>query len=178
MLHYSSHTTISLQKVTVCLFLLSSYDRRTIITAGSDFTPPDSLDVLFTEEGSQCFNVTILDDECVEDDESFEVSLTTSDDDVDIHTSLAFIVIIDTDGKILTFKYLAIIYLQMQLHSLVWGRKLRMWWRVLSQSCYVLSLWMAAFNDQSGSPTQPLMAQLKVCLLLESSKILGIHTQL
>ena len=104
MLHYSSHTTISLQKVRVGLFLLSSYDRRTIITAGSDFTPPDSLDVLFTEEGSQCFNFTILDDECVEDDESFEVSLTTSDDDVDIHTSLAVIVIVDTDGKIFIFK--------------------------------------------------------------------------
>ena len=73
-------------------------------TADSDFTPPDSLDVLFTEEGSQCFNFTILDDACVEDDESFEVSLTTSDDDVDIHSSLTFIFIIDTDGKRFRFK--------------------------------------------------------------------------
>ena len=70
-------------------------------TAGSGFTPPDSLDVLFTEEGFQCFNFTILDDECVEDDESFEVSLTTSDDDVDIHISSTEILIVDNDGKAL-----------------------------------------------------------------------------
>ena len=40
-----------------------------------------------------------MDDECVEDKESFEVSLTTSDEDVDIHVSLAYIVIMDNDGK-------------------------------------------------------------------------------
>ena len=76
------------------------------ITAGSDFTPPDSLDVLFTEEGFQCFNFTILDDECVEDDESFEVSLTTSDDDVDIHISSTEILIVDNDGKKVFFAIL------------------------------------------------------------------------
>ena len=68
-------------------------------TVGSDFTPPDSLDVLFTEEGSQCFNFTILDDVCVEDDESFEVSLSTSNDDVDIHISSTEFVIVDNDGS-------------------------------------------------------------------------------
>ena len=40
-----------------------------------------------------------MDDDCVEDKESFEVSLTTSDEDVDIHVSLAYIVIMDNDGN-------------------------------------------------------------------------------
>ena len=42
-----------------------------------------------------------MDDECVEDKESFEVSLTTSDEDVDIHISSTNIVIIDNDGIVL-----------------------------------------------------------------------------
>ena len=41
-----------------------------------------------------------MDDDCVEDKESFEVSLTTSDEDVDIHVSSTIIVIKDNDGMV------------------------------------------------------------------------------
>ena len=40
----------------------------------------------------------MYDDECVEDKESFEVLLFTSDDDVEIHISSANVTILDDDG--------------------------------------------------------------------------------
>ena len=69
--------------------------------AGSDFTAPHSFDVTFYENGPDrmCFTFSIIDDNCVEDKESFGVVLSTSDADVEIHISSANVTIIDNDSK-------------------------------------------------------------------------------
>ena len=44
-----------------------------------------------------CFGFNISDDNCVEDKESFEVVLSSSDPDVDVHVHLGIITIWDND---------------------------------------------------------------------------------
>ena len=46
-----------------------------------------------------CFRFTIIDDDCVEDKEYFEVELVSSDSYVDIHISSATVTIWDNDCK-------------------------------------------------------------------------------
>ena len=66
---------------------------------GSDFNSPAVLNGTFTVGGDTeiCFSFTITDDECVEDKESFEVVLSSTDPDVDIHTDSANVTIWDND---------------------------------------------------------------------------------
>ena len=65
----------------------------------SDFVPPGVLTGRFVMGGVReiCFTFTIIDDGCVEDKESFEVELSTMDNDVDIHISTAVVTIWDND---------------------------------------------------------------------------------
>ena len=67
--------------------------------AGSDFNPPAVLTGTFTVGGSSeiCFPFPIINDSCVEDKESFEVVLSSSDPYVDVHISTANITIWDND---------------------------------------------------------------------------------
>jgi hypothetical protein len=73
----------------------------TDITAqgGSDFISPAVLNGTFTVGGATeiCFTFNITDDACVEDKESFEVYLSSSDPYVDVHISSAIIAIWDND---------------------------------------------------------------------------------
>ena len=68
---------------------------------GSDFNSPAVLDGTFTADGDSeiCFVFNISDDNCVEDEESFEVVLLSSDSDVEFHISSANVTILDNDGK-------------------------------------------------------------------------------
>ena len=50
---------------------------------------------------SYCFTYTIVDGECVEDDEYFSVELTTKDNCVKFYISYAYVYIIDNDCKCL-----------------------------------------------------------------------------
>ena len=48
---------------------------------------------------TQCVEIIIIDDRCVERDEYFSVNLTTSDEDVKFHIDYAAIRILDDDGE-------------------------------------------------------------------------------
>ena len=48
---------------------------------------------------TQCVEIVINDDRCVEGDEYFSVNLTTSDEDVKFHVDYAAIRILDDDSK-------------------------------------------------------------------------------
>ena len=69
------------------------------LTEPSDFDAPDQLSGSFTVGGTDeiCFVFVINDDDCVEDKESFEVILSSSDPYVDIHISEANVTIWDND---------------------------------------------------------------------------------
>ena len=48
---------------------------------------------------TQCVEIVITDDSCVEEDEHFSVNLTTSDEDVKFHINYASVRILDDDSK-------------------------------------------------------------------------------
>ncbi len=48
----------------------------------------------------ECMNVTIMDDDALEADETFSVTLTTSDDDVNVVNSMTTVTITDIDSKL------------------------------------------------------------------------------
>ena len=50
---------------------------------------------------TQCVEIVIIDDRCVERDEYFSVNLTTSDEDVKFHIKYGYIRILDEDGELL-----------------------------------------------------------------------------
>ena len=49
---------------------------------------------------TQCVEIVIIDDRCVEEDEYISVNLSTSDDDVKFHIKYASIRILDDDGEL------------------------------------------------------------------------------
>ncbi len=48
----------------------------------------------------ECMNVSIREDDALETDETFSVTLTTSDDDVDVVNSMTTVTIRDNDSKL------------------------------------------------------------------------------
>ena len=74
-------------------------------SVGSDFMSPSSFDLVFVA-GSQsrstvCAQISIINDDCVEEQEIFYVNLTTSDNDVQFKIGSAYVRILDNDGKFL-----------------------------------------------------------------------------
>ena len=53
----------------------------------------------------QCTNITIMDDEFLEDSETFSVELNTTDSGVTISTSVANVTIMDNDSKYIRTLY-------------------------------------------------------------------------
>ena len=51
-----------------------------------------------TDGHEECLNITIIDDSAFSSDETFTLTLTTSDPDVIIENSVTAITIMDTDG--------------------------------------------------------------------------------
>ena len=68
-----------------------------------DFVDITSVQWVFTAGSqagdTQCVEIVIIDDRCVEGDEYFSVSLTTSDEDVKFHINYASVRILDDDSK-------------------------------------------------------------------------------
>ena len=78
----------------VCTLLNCTGNGRDFIILNQDLT------ITATSNGSRgCFNITIIDDSTIEDTESFQVSLTSTSDDVAVANSLATIWITDNDGR-------------------------------------------------------------------------------
>ena len=65
---------------------------------GSDYVSEQVDLMLLSEEMEVCFNVTILDDDAFEDDESFSIFLSTVDEDVPETIMEATITIRDDDS--------------------------------------------------------------------------------
>ena len=70
-----------------------------IFSDGVDFHSQSQFTGLFTDGGNvqYCVTIYINDDDCVEDKESFEVVLSSSDPYVDVHISEANVTIWDND---------------------------------------------------------------------------------
>ena len=73
-------------------------------SAGSDFVDITSVHFVFaagSQAGNtQCMDIVIIDDRCVEGDEYISVNLSTSDDNVKFHIKYASIRILDDDGEL------------------------------------------------------------------------------
>jgi len=71
--------------------------------ADSDFVDNTSVQWVFTAGSqagdTQCVEIVIIDDRCVEEGEYFSVSLMTNDEDVKFHINFASIRILDDDSK-------------------------------------------------------------------------------
>ncbi len=53
-----------------------------------------------SDSDTECMNVTIMDDDALEADQTFSVTLTTSDDDVNVVNSMTTVTITDIDSKL------------------------------------------------------------------------------
>ena len=75
-------------------------------TAPDDYTSVESV-LMFSPGMNESYTTVILivDDSVLENDEAFNVMLSTSDSDVSLDLTSAIITIIDNDGKTLTFLY-------------------------------------------------------------------------
>ena len=75
-------------------------------TAPDDYTSVESV-LMFSPGMNESYTTVILivDDSVLENDEAFNVMLSTSDSDVSLDLASAIITIIDNDGKTLTFLY-------------------------------------------------------------------------
>ena len=70
-------------------------------TIDSDYTSVSSDEVFTTgstDNDTRCVNITIEDDEALERDETFTVTLTTSDPNVMLGQDMTTITIVDNDG--------------------------------------------------------------------------------
>ena len=68
---------------------------------GSDYHSNDSLRVFnsgSSDDTNVCISITIEDDQALEEDESFTVSLMTSDSSVVLEKNTTFVIIRDNDG--------------------------------------------------------------------------------
>jgi hypothetical protein len=73
--------TLSQYIVNTCLFAILSF-LYNIIIAGMDYEPLSATVMFLSSSGLnpvQCQNVTLLDDDTEEDDETFDVQITSSD---------------------------------------------------------------------------------------------------
>ena len=79
--------------------VIQHYVHTFVPSEGSDFNSPAVLTGTFVVGGGPyvCFTFNITDDNCVEDKESFGVSLSSSDPYVEVHISSANITIWDND---------------------------------------------------------------------------------
>ena len=127
-------------RINYCLFLISLY---LFLSDGSDFNSPAVLNGALAVGGNVeiCFRFTIIDDDCVEDKESFEVELVSSDSYVDIHISSATVTIWDNDCEWLSLVVIGEFYafLCFQMHYLGLKRKYITWERMLGLSEFVLN---------------------------------------
>ena len=75
-----------------------------LLIAGSDYTSPGVVTLTFNSTTtSQTVSVTILDDDILEDNETFVGNLNTTDKMVDINPDTATTIIIeDNNGKLLS----------------------------------------------------------------------------
>ncbi len=65
--------------------------------AGSDYTNV-SIEAIFTTGSIRCVDISILDDNALEGDQTFTVILSTSDPNVLLGNDVAIIIIRDNDG--------------------------------------------------------------------------------
>ena len=87
------HHCFLVSGLSVCFFLSGSSDHGSL-----------QQDLLFSPDiGKQCFNISIENDEFVEENEVFllELSISSSNFPYQLHTPSASITIIDDDGRIL-----------------------------------------------------------------------------
>ena len=54
---------------------------------------------------TECMGVTIMDDDALEAEETFSVTLTEQDDDVDVENNMTKVTITDNDGKLRIITY-------------------------------------------------------------------------
>ena len=74
---------------------------RTTATGGSDYTSVSSNEVFpsgSTDTDTRCVNITLEDDEALERDETFTVTLTTSDPNVMLGQDVTTVTVVDNDG--------------------------------------------------------------------------------
>ena len=141
-----------LKVISILLSCLTNLLPDLFLLAGVDFNPPASLTGEFTVGGSSevCFTFDIDDDDCVEDKESFEVVLCSSDSYVEIHISEANVTIWDNDCEWLCMQvnlsYYCLVYLQMR--SLVFSLTPILLRRMLCLSDSVLNSWMVVWSER------------------------------
>ena len=78
---------------------------NTSLVEGDDYVSPDPLTVVFAADvgivsgSTACATITIVDDLVVETDESFSVTITSSDPPLRYSTSVTVVTITDNDGE-------------------------------------------------------------------------------
>ena len=76
-----------------------------LVAGNSDFTPI-SEDIVYDREtanGTECFSVSVVNDEVLENDENFRVVLQTSTDAViEFVNSVILVTVVDDDGELVT----------------------------------------------------------------------------
>ena len=97
-----------------------------------------------------CVTIYTIDDDCVEDKESFEVVLSSSDPYVEVHISEANVTIWDNDCEWLCMQvnlsYYCLVYFQMR--SLVFSLTPILLRRMLCLSDSVLNSWMVVWSER------------------------------
>ncbi len=66
---------------------------------GSDYTSVNSVLLLSSTNTRRCVNIPIATDSIVENNETFTVELSSTDDDVTYGLSIAIVTILNDDGK-------------------------------------------------------------------------------
>ncbi len=66
---------------------------------GSDYTSVNSVLLLSPTNTEQCFNIPIATDSIVENNETFRVELSSTDDGVTFSVSMAIVTILDDDNS-------------------------------------------------------------------------------
>lgn len=79
-----------------------------VLAADMDFLASSSTSLFFSgASGVECFNVSILDDNIVERNETFSVLLTSSNSAIEISPSSAMVTIIDDDTVVIGWSSLS-----------------------------------------------------------------------
>ena len=77
-------------------------------TSVSDYTPLSSVETFVagsTDNATRCVNITILDDAALEGDQTFTLTLSTSDPDVVLGNNVTLITIEDNDSVLMHNTY-------------------------------------------------------------------------